>query len=431
MSDIFKLDRERRKLEQAITDEACKYSDLVPDDIGRAVIEGLSRELEDMSKGRNIVEFDCAGRPHVMVVMPNSDKMRYSSLSLNNALFDSSDSTLTYNLHEAFIVDGSAVDALLIDKYKFGRVAGVNYPCSLYGLAPAYGGGGFTVSPDGVISKVVSVNGSTVNSGGTKIHMLTLAEYKLFALLAARYAFQCHGNTSRGRDDRDANVYGKLCGYNYIGQRIHTANGSGSMRWYSDGSPFGVSDLVGGAMEWISDARLKDGELQKFKDNNAANPALTASDFAESSSKWMAIGTDGAYHTPTDGGTENCYKFDYTADVSTTTSYMGGAVTLCTTMQNKQVSSSPYWGVSLGSLPNRDSVTICSLLRILGFAPLLKSTPRGTFFGRNTGARAVGCGGYWGYGSYDGLGCMDCNDERSNAGNGYSARSASYRKKIS
>lgn len=431
MSDIFKLDKERRKLEQAITDEACKYTDLVPDDIGRAVIEGLGRELYDMSKGRNVVEFDCAGHPHVMVVMPNSDKMRYAALSLGSTLFDASDSTLTYNLHEAFIVDGSPVDALLIDKYKFGRLAGVNIPCSLYGLAPAYGTGGFTVSPNGAIDKVYAVNQSAVNSDGTKIHMLTLAEYKLFALLSARYAFQCHGNTSYGRDDRDASVYGELCGYNHNGKRVHTANGSGSMRWYSDGSPFGVSDLVGGVMEWISDARLLDGELQKFKDNNAANPALTPSDFAESSTKWMAIGTDGAYHTPTSGGTENCYKFDYTADVSTTTSYMGGSVTLCTTMQNKQVSGSPYWGVSLGSLPNRDSVTVCALLRILGFAPLLKSTPRGTFFGRNSGSRAVGCGGSWGGGSVDGLGYVDCNGERSYAGSSCSARSASYRKKIS
>lgn len=41
------------------------------------------------------------------------------------------------------------------------------------------------------------------------------------------------------------------------------------------------------------------------------------------------------------------------------------------------------------------------------------------------GTRAVGCGGNWNNSSNDGLGYMNCNNERSNANNNYSARSAS------
>lgn len=46
------------------------------------------------------------------------------------------------------------------------------------------------------------------------------------------------------------------------------------------------------------------------------------------------------------------------------------------------------------------------------------------------GTRAVGCGGNWNNGSNDGLGYMNCNNERSNANNNYSARSASSDGKI-
>lgn len=412
MSDIFKLDRERRKLEQAITDEACKYSDLVPDDIGRAVIEGLSRELEDMSKGRNEVRWDKEGHPHVMVNFPISPKARLDYLSLGNTIFDSTDSTLKREVHPAYIIDGAVIGGFRLDKYHLARFKGKNIHASLYGMSPAWGSGGFTVSTNGAVGEVARIN--ALSGDGDAMHVETLAEFAYLSMLASRRAFQCHGNTNYTKYHGNSNEQGAPAQYIYNNRTSQTKTGTGPLVWQNDGTPFGVADLVGNMAEWVTGFRLVNEELQWIPDNGAAKEGLSASDLLESSTLFKAMLQDGSFVAP---GTENTYKYDHINDTGSWVSFV-----LAVTNEH---SHDGYGSVASGSLTARDGVSVATYLRIMNAFPTLKNVPSGQKYMYPIGTRACVAGGSWNNSSYAGFGFLRCSSSFSGTSYDVGVRSAS------
>ena len=393
------LDKKRRNLEMMITEVCLRGSDLVPTAEDKVMIQLWGEELFRMSEGKNQVLFDKAGRVHIMVNFYADSKARLDYLSQSNTLFNSGDAGLS-SVHPAFIVNNAPIRGFRLDKYQWPRVNGKNYCASLYGLPPAWGSGGATMSYDGMHSAVDVVNGAATDPDGIKMHVQTRAEFSYLALLSAVKAFQCRGNTSYGKAHDKTSEAGTPCGYMYNGKPIHTATGTGPITWYSDGTPWGVADLVGNVTEWASGYKMNEGEMYFMPNNDAAD--TVASEHAIGGSKWKGLLSDGSFVAP---GTDLTMKYDYTADPGTANS--GKTFELTDTLRFKQTVEAPYGSVTLASLTAHEGLTVPTYLRLMMLFPLLTGTPKGNAYMRNYTVRASCVGGSWGDGSDAGFGCSD------------------------
>ena len=410
------LDKKRRNLEMMITEACLRGSDLVPTAEDKVMIQLWGEELFRMSEGKNQVLFDKAGRVHIMVNFYADSKARLDYLSQSNTLFNSGDAGLS-SVHPAFIVNNAPIRGFRLDKYQWPRVNGKNYCASLYGLPPAWSSGGATMSYDGMHSAVDTVNGAATDPDGIKMHVQTRAEFSYLALLSAVKAFQCRGNTSSGKAHDKTSEAGTPCGYMYNGKPIHTATGTGPITWYSDGTPWGVADLVGNVTEWASGYKMNEGEMYFMPNNDAAD--TVASEHAIGGSKWKGLLSDGSFVAP---GTDLTMKYDYTADPGTS-----GEKTfeLTDTLRFKQTVEDPYGAVTLASLTAHEGLTVPTYLRLMMLFPLLTGTPKGRAYMRNYTVRASLVGGYWYYGSNAGFGYSDGSSAPSGTDVSIGGRSAS------
>lgn len=411
------LDKKRRNLEMMITEACLRGADLVPSAEDKVLIQLWGEELFRMSEGRNQVFFDKAGRVHIMVNFFATEEARLDYLSQSNTLFNSADAGLS-SVHPAFIVNNAPIRGFRLDKYQWPRVNSKNYCASLYGLPPAWGSGGATMSYDGMHSAVDAVNGSTSDPDGIKMHVQTRAEFSYLALLSAAKAFQCRGNTSRGKAHDKTSEVGSPCGYMENGKPIHTATGTGPITWYSDGTPWGVADLVGNVSEWASGYKTNEGEMYFMPNNDAAD--TVASEHAIGSSKWKALLSDGSFVAP---GTEATMKYDYTADPGTANA--GKNFELTDTLRFKQTVEAPYGSMALSSIAAHEGVTVPTYLRLMMLFPLLTGTPKGQAYMRNYSVRASRVGGHWISGSDAGFGYSDGNYAPTHTSSGLGGRSAS------
>lgn len=410
------LDKKRRNLEMMITEACLRGSDLVPTAEDKVMIQLWGEELFRMSEGKNQVLFDKAGRVHIMVNFYADSKARLDYLSQSNTLFNSGDAGLS-SVHPAFIVNNAPIRGFRLDKYQWPRVNGKNYCASLYGLPPAYGSGGATMSYDGMHSAVDAVNGAATDPDGIKVHVQTRAEFSYLALLSAVKAFQCRGNTSYGKAHDKTSEAGTPCGYMYNGKPIHTATGTGPITWYSDGTPWGVADLVGNVLEWASGYKMNEGEMYFMPNNDAAD--TVASEHAIGGSKWKALLSDGSFVAP---GTDLTMKYDYTSDPGTSGEK---PFELTDTLRFKQTVESPYGSVTLASLTAHEGLTVPTYLRLMMLFPLLTGTPKGRAYMRNYTVRASYVGGGWGNGSSAGFGYSDGVSTPSSTVYSFGGRSAS------
>ena len=410
------LDKKRRNLEMMITEACLRGSDLVPTAEDKVMIQLWGEELFRMSEGKNQVLFDKAGRVHIMVNFYADSKARLDYLSQSNTLFNSGDAGLS-SVHPAFIVNNAPIRGFRLDKYQWPRVNGKNYCASLYGLPPAWSSGGATMSYDGMHSAVDTVNGAATDPDGIKMHVQTRAEFSYLALLSAVKAFQCRGNTSSGKAHDKTSEAGTPCGYMYNGKPIHTATGTGPITWYSDGTPWGVADLVGNVTEWASGYKMNEGEMYFMPNNDAAD--TVASEHAIGGSKWKGLLSDGSFVAP---GTDLTMKYDYTADPGTS-----GEKTfeLTDTLRFKQTVEDPYGAVTLASLTAHEGLTVPTYLRLMMLFPLLTGTPKGRAYMRNYTVRASRVGGYWDRSSSAGFGYSYGSNTPSSSGNLIGGRSAS------
>ncbi len=205
-----------------------------------------------MINARNVVVFDNAGIPSIMV--------RFDKCTNAELFKGGSEQT-----HPAFIIDGKEVDEIYIAKYPCTLINGKPY--SLPFVIPAT-----NIDFDSAAQACYSK--------GAGWHMLTAAEYGLVALESERNSTPPRGNTNFGASHSNPEERGVRCDSGY-----KTAAGSGPCPWAHDHTPYGVYDLCGNVWEWVSGFRLMDGRIEVIENNNAANPV----DVGAASPLWKPV----------------------------------------------------------------------------------------------------------------------------------------------
>lgn len=230
--------------------------------------------IEDASNGRNILRFDAANQPSIMVrFVPNREAKK-------SYLYNDS----TSGVHQAFVID-SLVRPFERAKYNFGRVGSTNYPVNLWGLTPAH-----SWNFDQFQAMAVA------KGDGWSLPSQAMEAY--IALLSMRKAFESRGNTYYGYSHERPDEFGIMSSeLESVGTR-HTLTGTGPVTWRHDGTPFGVDGFVGNVWNWTGGFRLVDGAFQIIPDNNACGSKRTVAAHAVGSTEWREILFNGSLVTP-------------------------------------------------------------------------------------------------------------------------------------
>jgi hypothetical protein len=314
-------------------------------------------------------------------------------------------------VHPAFIVDGVVRDGLWIGMYpgivKNGELL------SIPGVDPTIG-------------KPYAYFVNASRACGAGFHVMTNAEWAAVALLTAKSGQQPRGNSDFGRAHGapwetarrvDGGTPGSTSGTG------RTLTGTGPLSWRHDGSPAGISDLVGNIWEFTTGLRLVDGEIQVLENNNAA----TASAF-DDSAPWKAIRlSDGSLVAP---GTAGTAKYDSLVAYSD-----NGAVNDLGALQIDDLvdfsngpagdnsSSYDYNSMLFNSLAADTGITIPAVMKALLLAPGSISVS-GRIWMRNHGKRYPERSASWSYGPNAGLATINFNLSESQTGGDIGARQA-------
>ena len=390
--------------------------------------------IEDASYGRNIVRFDDANQPSILVrFVPNKEAKKS---------FLYSDSTS--GIHQAFIID-NLVRPFERAKYNFGRVGSTNYPVNLYGLTPAH-----SWNFDQFQAMAVA------KGAGWSLPSQAMEAY--IALLSMRKAFQSRGNTYFGYSHERPDEVGIMSSeLESVGTR-HTLTGTGPVSWRHDGTPFGVDGFVGNVWNWTGGRRLNVGEIQVIPDNNACGSKRTAAAHAVGSTDWRAILQNGTLVTPESllpawagatayaenavvmsGGVRYRAIAAHTSD-STTEPGVGASWETAWVREgtlhmvwdgakivvSDAVDPSPsedYRSIVFSTLTAAPGVTIPDIMKDLLLFPRA-GAPKGTFYVRTAGERLPFLGGARNNSSDAGLGAVNLRTTRAHANTIIGAASA-------
>ena len=129
-----------------------------------------------------------------------------------------------------------------------------------------------------------------------------------------------------------------------------TATGSGPVTWNHDHSAAGIADLCGNCWEWVSGARLVNGEIQIIPYGNSMKSDCS---MGADSTEWKAIMPDGRLVEP---GTAGTLKIDRTSgsdaklriNTGVASSVISASPPLCSCCtvkrrQNSHTLSGPSW----------------------------------------------------------------------------------------
>lgn len=195
----------------------------------------LSAEVEAASGGKQVVLCTVKGQPTYMNVIP---------------AFNCEDLGPGFGtgLHPAFLVGGVAKSEIYIGTYQAVILDGE--AVSLPGQDPA-------VSTDFDQAR------SACLAAGPGFHLMTNWEWAGLALWCIKNGFgQLRGNTEYGKSHLRQDEAG------IISKQGRTLTGSGPDAWRHDGTPFGISDLVGNIWEWNDGLKLVGGRVLMPSDNN-------------------------------------------------------------------------------------------------------------------------------------------------------------------
>lgn len=405
-----------RFIMQEITNAACRGTGLVPTDEDKVYILSLGDELKRLSEGRNEVIWDKKGRPSIVVNIFLDEEARLSYLSNNGVVIAKTDNTV----HPAFTVDGKHIGGFRVMKFTWCRWQGANYDVSLYNMDPAWG-----VSLNGALTNVDTTNASQANPEGSHMHLMTLAEVAYLSLLCVRNGFQPRGNDNYGKSSQKTDEVGEPGGYDFGGGKLYEIRtGTGPTSWYHDGTIFGVSDMRGNLVNWIAGAKLMNGKIYIFKDNNAASPNRVKADFditnvsttGNDSNKWVSIKPDGSFCA---AGAEGCLGYDYSDSKGNA---VGGHIVTSLTPQGSD--GEGYIGTKLATLDADEGVNIPDIMRQLTLAGDLSEKIQGNLYARTNDERGLRVFGYYYSGGIAGVGCRDFSGAPAYSDNGTSSRSA-------
>ena len=390
--------------------------------------------IEDASNGRNILRFDAANQPSIMVrFVPNREAKK-------SYLYNDS----TSGVHQAFVID-SLVRPFERAKYNFGRVGSTNYPVNLWGLTPAH-----SWNFDQFQAMAVA------KGDGWSLPSQAMEAY--IALLSMRKAFESRGNTYYGYSHERPDEMGIMSSeLESVGTR-HTLTGTGPVTWRHDGTPFGVDGFVGNVWNWTGGRRLNVGEIQVIPDNNACGSKRTVAAHAVGSTDWRAILENGSLVTPEalidawadatpyaenavvmSGGVRYRATAGHTSD-STTEPGTGASWETVWVREgtlhmiwdgskivvSDAVDPSPsedYRSFAFSTLTAASGVTIPDIMKDLLLFPRA-SAPKGTFYIRTAGERVPYLGGARYNSGGAGLGAVILYYARANADSNIGAASA-------
>lgn len=152
-----------------------------------------------------------------------------------------------------------------------------------------------------------------------------------------------------------------------------TATGSGPVTWNHDHTAAGIADLCGNCWEWVSGARLVNGEIQIIPYGNAMKSDCS---MGPDSTEWKAIMPDGRLVEP---GTAGTLKIDRTSASDATLRINTGVTTQTTDSNDTNVKFKDVKAVS--------GVAIPKILIAAGFFPADGQSAPGHYWARNNGER--------------------------------------------
>lgn len=332
-----------RAVEDSISDEL-RFHGPTTDPVRQ---RDMNNRLSDITAGKNVVIYNKAGFPSIMVHLK---AVTLSELGVSE----------DENFHPAFNRSGNAVPQLYIAKYQAYVVEdqGTKYALSLRGKPPT----GNVRLRD--YAMVYAHNNNA--EGKTEWHVMTNAEWAMLALVCKANAYWPRGNNDFSADYYRGDERGEPILFSGEDNRASiVATGTGpkdSSAWSHDGTPFGVWDLNGNIQEYVTGVRLVNGEIQIIPQNNASDPTL---DQGEESTEWRAILQDGSLVAP---GTEGTLKYN-------TTNQDGSGNVLIDTVVTGQSDGSTYASQKFKIMSAASGVQIPPILRHLCLAPLSTGYP--------------------------------------------------------
>ncbi|SFB30507.1 SUMF1/EgtB/PvdO family nonheme iron enzyme [Azotobacter beijerinckii] len=329
--------------------------------------DSLRQAVEGATGGKVTVLYSADGKPGYYCIVP---KFRLEDI----------DASLGSGVHPAFVVQGQEKSELFISQFQASVVGGM--ALSLPGQDPATS---FTY--DQARSYCAAL--------GTGFHLMTNAEWAAIALWCHKNGFLPRGNTRFGQSEVARFETGRRVDGGEIGVVSGTARtltGSGPASWRHDNTPAGIADLVGNVNEWVTGARVVEGEIQIVPDNDAA---LATTDLSANSSAWKAILPNGSLVAP---GTAGTLKYD--ASEAGTTGDHGSPLLSDTVLNRNGPQGSNAMGAgftadALQALTAKAGLEVPALLKRLGLFPLAASQGGGSLYVRNYGERMLMRGGAW------------------------------------
>lgn len=336
---------------------------------------------------RNKVIFDDLGKPSIMVAVP---KMKYSDI-----ITGGTQETLPW-----WIVDGAEKDVIWVSKYINTVVNDRAYSLALK-------------DPQCYINFDRALQ--VCRNKGAGWHLNQNGVFTALVLRAEKNGTIPRGNTNWDASylaawEKGVNTY-KDPAYT-DGRGGRTATGSGPVTWYDDWTGAGIADLCGNCWEWVSGARVKDGEIQIIPYGNAMKSDCS---MGADSTEWKAIMPDGTLVEP---GTEGTLKIDGTSATS-------NAMRINTSIVYQTTDSNDI-SAYFKDVKAADGVNIPQILIAAGFFPNSGSAVPGRMYGRNNGERLPLRGSGFGSTGYGGPAALSLNNTRTGSNNCVSLRSACY-----
>lgn len=167
-----------------------------------------------------------------------------------------------------FVVCGEVVDAIMVSQFFNANIGGI--PCSLPYQKP------WTEVSHQKAAELCRMKGKGW-------HLLTNAEYAFLLKESRELGTEPHGNTNYGKDYDHPDEAGVA----YDGRR--TLTGLDPVTWSHDHTENGVYGLKGNVWEHVQGLRLKHGEVQYIKNNDAAAAEV---DTGKNSAAWEPVRLD-------------------------------------------------------------------------------------------------------------------------------------------